>query len=71
MLCIFGETVKTHLQSIFCKLNVPDRTAAVVQALRLGLVDLFAEVPTISKSFASAGKPRNSGLLHEFIASLL
>ena len=34
------ETAKTHLQSIFAKLGVKDRTAAAIAALRQGIVHL-------------------------------
>lgn len=35
---ISGSTVKTHLQNIYDKLDVSDRTAAVAQAMRRGLL---------------------------------
>lgn len=34
------KTVKNHVHSIFRKLNVSDRTRAVTQAIKLGLIDL-------------------------------
>jgi DNA-binding NarL/FixJ family response regulator len=37
-LCISEATVKTHLQHVFAKLGVDDRTAAVTKALQLGLL---------------------------------
>jgi DNA-binding NarL/FixJ family response regulator len=39
-LSISGSTVKTHIQSIFQKINVSDRTEAVTEALRRGLIEL-------------------------------
>jgi DNA-binding NarL/FixJ family response regulator len=33
-----SRTVKTHVQNVLAKLEVPDRTAAVARALRLGLI---------------------------------
>ena len=39
-LSISGSTVKTHIQSIFQKLTVSDRTEAVTEALRRGLITL-------------------------------
>jgi DNA-binding NarL/FixJ family response regulator len=39
-LSISEDTVKTHLRSIFSKLNVNDRTQAVTAALRRGIIDL-------------------------------
>jgi len=36
---VSSATVKTHLQSIFHKLDVPDRASAVAAALRRGLLD--------------------------------
>lgn len=33
-----SRTVKTHVQNLLGKLDVPDRTAAVARALRLGLI---------------------------------
>jgi DNA-binding NarL/FixJ family response regulator len=39
-LSISSSTVKTHIQSIFQKLNVSDRTEAVTEALRRGLIVL-------------------------------
>lgn len=36
-LVIGDETVKSHLRSIYRKLNVSDRTAAVATALREGI----------------------------------
>lgn len=37
-LCLSANTVKTHLQHIYDKLEVSDRAAAVAQALRQGLL---------------------------------
>lgn len=39
-LSITEDTVKTHLRSIFFKLDVRDRTEAVVQAVRRRIIDL-------------------------------
>jgi DNA-binding NarL/FixJ family response regulator len=39
-LCISESTVKTHIQSIFHKLNVNDRTEAVTLAIKKGIVRL-------------------------------
>jgi two-component system NarL family response regulator len=39
-LSIAENTVKTHLGAIFFKLNVKDRTEAVVQAARRGIIQL-------------------------------
>ena len=36
---VASPTVKTHLQSIYHKLDVPDRTSAVATALRRGLLE--------------------------------
>jgi two-component system nitrate/nitrite response regulator NarL len=36
---VASATVKTHLQSIYGKLEVPDRTSAVASAMRRGLLD--------------------------------
>jgi two-component system nitrate/nitrite response regulator NarL len=38
-LSVASATVKTHLQSIYTKLDVPDRTAAVASAIRRGMLD--------------------------------
>src|SRR4051812_24403025 len=35
---VASATVKTHLQSVYAKLDVPDRTSAVATALRRGLL---------------------------------
>lgn len=40
MLCISEGTVKSHVNSILSKMGVSDRTQAVTQAVRRGLVDL-------------------------------
>ena len=37
---ISEQTVKNHLAKVLQRLNVPDRTAAVVQSLRNGWLDL-------------------------------
>jgi len=39
-LCISESTVKTHVQSIFQKLGVSDRTEAVTHALQKGIISL-------------------------------
>jgi two-component system nitrate/nitrite response regulator NarL len=36
---VASSTVKTHLQSIYTKLDVPDRTSAVASAMRRGMLD--------------------------------
>jgi two-component system nitrate/nitrite response regulator NarL len=36
---VASATVKSHLQSIYTKLDVPDRTSAVASAMRRGLLD--------------------------------
>jgi DNA-binding NarL/FixJ family response regulator len=38
---ISNETVRRHAKSIFAKLQVPDRTAAVIDALRRGIIHLI------------------------------
>lgn len=38
-LCVSERTVKSHIGSIFVKLDARDRTAAILVALRCGLVD--------------------------------
>jgi two-component system nitrate/nitrite response regulator NarL len=38
-LSVASATVKTHLQSIYTKLDVPDRTSAVASAMRRGLLN--------------------------------
>jgi two-component system nitrate/nitrite response regulator NarL len=38
-LSVASPTVKTHLQSIYTKLDVPDRTSAVASAMRRGLLN--------------------------------
>lgn len=40
-LAISEETVKTHMKSIFAKLNVSDRTHAVTIAAERGMIDLW------------------------------
>lgn len=40
LLGISGETVKNHVSEIMLRLNAPDRTAAVVFAVRLGFLEL-------------------------------
>lgn len=37
------EAVKDALEAIYLRLDVPNRTAAVVVALRLGILDLHAD----------------------------
>ena len=39
-------TIKTHLSRVFEKLCVSDRTAAVVEALRIGIIDLECAEPS-------------------------
>jgi two-component system, NarL family, response regulator LiaR len=39
-LSIGDETVKTHIGNVFSKLQVENRTQAIVQALKRGLVSL-------------------------------
>ena len=39
-LCIGESTVKTHIQSIFQKLGVSDRTEAVTEAIKKGIIHL-------------------------------
>jgi len=39
-LCISEDTVKSHLKTLFAKLHVRDRTEAVIEALRHGIVHL-------------------------------
>jgi two-component system nitrate/nitrite response regulator NarL len=36
---VASSTVKTHLQNIYTKLDVPDRTSAVASAIRRGMLD--------------------------------
>src|SRR4051794_11595069 len=36
---VASATVKTHLQSVYAKLDVPDRTSAVAAAMRQGLLE--------------------------------
>lgn len=38
-LSVASATVKTHLQSVYSKLDVPDRTSAVACAMRKGMLD--------------------------------
>jgi two-component system nitrate/nitrite response regulator NarL len=38
-LSVASATVKTHLQSIYHKLDVPDRTSAVAAAMRRGMLE--------------------------------
>lgn len=38
-LCLSQETVHSHVKNAVQKLNVTNKTAAVVRALRLGLID--------------------------------
>ncbi|MBW3621766.1 MAG: LuxR C-terminal-related transcriptional regulator, partial [Actinobacteria bacterium] len=33
-----ARTIKTHVQNLLSKLDVPDRTGAVARAFRLGLI---------------------------------
>jgi DNA-binding NarL/FixJ family response regulator len=39
-LFISARTVKNHLASIYSKLDVDDKTKALVRALRLGIVEI-------------------------------
>jgi len=43
ILCISDQTVKNNITSILRKLQVNDRTQAVIYALRHGWIDLGAE----------------------------
>jgi DNA-binding NarL/FixJ family response regulator len=45
-LVISEKTAKNHIANIFSKLNVNDRTQAVVQALRMGLVTMSKDDPS-------------------------
>jgi ATP/maltotriose-dependent transcriptional regulator MalT len=36
---VASATIKTHLQSIYHKLDVPDRASAVATAIRQGLLE--------------------------------
>ena len=38
-LVVSTSTVKTHFENVYRKLRVPDRPAAVAQALRAGVID--------------------------------
>ncbi len=38
-LVVSASTVKTHFENVYRKLRVPDRPAAVAQALRAGVID--------------------------------
>jgi len=40
MLFVSPDTVKAHLKRVFTKLGVKDRTTAVIQALRFGILHL-------------------------------
>jgi DNA-binding NarL/FixJ family response regulator len=40
ILSISHETVRIHAKNIFAKLHVPDRTAAVTEALRRGIIHI-------------------------------
>jgi DNA-binding NarL/FixJ family response regulator len=42
-LSVGDETVKTHVANVLAKLQVENRSQAVIQALRLGLVTLERE----------------------------
>jgi DNA-binding NarL/FixJ family response regulator len=46
-LVISETTVKTHVNNIFQKLQVNDRTQAVLYAIKYGLVDNTDKLPTI------------------------
>ncbi len=52
-LIVTGSTVKAHVQHLLAKLGVPDRTAAAVRAVQLGLLS-FSTVPTVAAPGASA-----------------
>jgi DNA-binding NarL/FixJ family response regulator len=55
---ISDQTVKNHLTAINWRLKVPDRTAAVVTALRLGLIELSDNLPDRRMT----PKPRSQGV---------
>lgn len=38
VLCVSKNTVKTHMQNLLAKIGVPDRTQAVIWAMRKGLI---------------------------------
>lgn len=48
-------TVKTHLARAFVKLEVSDRTAAVVEALRAGIIDLGCTAQRPARPLTHAG----------------
>ena len=52
-LIVTGSTVKAHVQHLLAKLGVPDRTAAAVHAVHLGLLS-FSTAPTAAAPGASA-----------------
>lgn len=52
LLFISESTVKTHINNIFTKLNVSDRTQAVLYALKHGIENLIKK-PEIIKNFQS------------------
>ncbi|MBI2873107.1 MAG: response regulator transcription factor [Chloroflexi bacterium] len=58
-LCLSISTVKSHLVSIFAKMGVASRTEAVLQAVRLGWVDM----ETAQKSPGSDAVPPGNGAL--------
>lgn len=49
-LVISEKTAKNHIANIFSKLNVNDRTQAVIQALRMGLVTVSRDEPPQSSA---------------------
>jgi two-component system nitrate/nitrite response regulator NarL len=77
--CLSEPTVKTHLSRAFVKLEVSDRTAAVVEALRRGIIDLgvgdrrrrqrqprlSSLLPATTEAFESGARPEPGSPLRE------